>query len=112
MPIRSGNSCGGPLGDAEEKGEERAREVRTQESSSAPQGDWYKRAVVYEVLLPAFQDSNGDGVGDLPGLTQRLDYLAWLGVTCLWLPPFYQSPMRDGGYDVSDFRAVRPACGT
>ncbi|MGP4109583.1 maltose alpha-D-glucosyltransferase [Streptomyces sp. 4N509B] len=74
--------------------------------------DWFKRAVFYEVLVRSYNDSDGDGVGDLPGLTERLDYLAWLGVDCLWLPPFYASPLRDGGYDVSDYRAVLPEFGT
>lgn len=73
--------------------------------------EWFKTAVFYEVLVRAFQDSNGDGSGDLKGLTARLDYLEWLGVTCLWLPPFFQSPLRDGGYDVSDFVAVLPEFG-
>ncbi|HEY8372906.1 MAG TPA: maltose alpha-D-glucosyltransferase [Pseudonocardiaceae bacterium] len=74
--------------------------------------EWYKRAVFYEVLVRAFYDSNGDGTGDLRGLTEKLDYLKWLGVDCLWLPPFYASPLRDGGYDISDFRAVLPEFGT
>lgn len=65
--------------------------------------DWFKRAVFYEVLVRSFQDSNGDGVGDLKGITAKLDYLQWLGVDCLWLPPFFASPLRDGGYDVSDY---------
>jgi maltose alpha-D-glucosyltransferase/alpha-amylase len=73
---------------------------------------WFKRAVFYEVLVRAFADSSGDGTGDLRGLTERLDYLQWLGVDCLWLPPFYDSPLRDGGYDISDFRAVLPEFGT
>jgi maltose alpha-D-glucosyltransferase/alpha-amylase len=73
---------------------------------------WFKGAVVYEVLVRAFTDSNGDGTGDLRGLASRLDYLEWLGVDCLWLPPFYASPLRDGGYDISDFRAVLPEFGT
>lgn len=73
--------------------------------------EWFKTAVFYEVLVRAFQDSNGDGSGDLKGLTARLDYLEWLGVTCLWLPPFFQSPLRDGGYDVADFVAVLPEFG-
>jgi maltose alpha-D-glucosyltransferase/alpha-amylase len=79
---------------------------------AAEDPDWYKRAVFYEVLVRAFKDSNGDGTGDLRGLTERLDYLQWLGVDCLWLPPFYASPLRDGGYDISDFRAVLPEFGT
>ncbi len=74
----------------------------------APDPEWYKRAVFYEVLVRAFADSNGDGTGDLRGLIDRLDYLAWLGVDCLWLPPFYDSPLRDGGYDISDYRKVLP----
>ncbi|MYW94270.1 maltose alpha-D-glucosyltransferase [Amycolatopsis rubida] len=74
--------------------------------------EWFKSAVFYEVLVRAFADSNGDGTGDLRGLAGRLDYLEWLGVDCLWLPPFYASPLRDGGYDISDFRAVLPEFGS
>ncbi|GAB7044711.1 MULTISPECIES: maltose alpha-D-glucosyltransferase [Catenuloplanes] len=77
-----------------------------------PQPEWYKRAIFYEVLVRAFQDSDGNGTGDLRGLAGRLDYLQWLGVDCVWLPPFYASPLRDGGYDISDFRAVLPEFGT
>ncbi len=73
--------------------------------------DWFKRAVFYEVLVRSFQDSNGDGVGDLKGITAKLDYLQWLGVDCLWLPPFFKSPLRDGGYDVSDYTSVLPEFG-
>jgi maltose alpha-D-glucosyltransferase/alpha-amylase len=73
--------------------------------------DWYKRAVFYEVLIRGFQDANGDGTGDLPGLISKLDYLEWLGIDCLWLLPIYQSPLRDGGYDISDFMAVLPEYG-
>lgn len=72
----------------------------------------FKTAVFYEVLVRAFFDSSGDGTGDLRGLTSKLDYLSWLGVDCLWLPPFYDSPLRDGGYDIRDFRAVLPEFGT
>lgn len=79
---------------------------------AASHPEWYKDAVFYEVLVRAFFDSNGDGTGDLRGLATKLDYLAWLGVDCLWLPPFYASPLRDGGYDISDFRAVLPEFGT
>ncbi|WP_020660255.1 maltose alpha-D-glucosyltransferase [Amycolatopsis benzoatilytica] len=74
--------------------------------------EWFKSAVFYEVLVRAFADSNGDGTGDLRGLAGKLDYLEWLGVDCLWLPPFYASPLRDGGYDISDFRAVLPEFGS
>jgi maltose alpha-D-glucosyltransferase / alpha-amylase len=73
---------------------------------------WYRRSVFYEVMVRSFVDSNGDGTGDLSGLISRLDYLQWLGVDALWLPPFYASPLRDGGYDVSDFRAILPEFGT
>jgi maltose alpha-D-glucosyltransferase / alpha-amylase len=73
--------------------------------------EWYKRAVFYEVLVRGFADSNADGVGDLRGMIEKLDYLQWLGVDCLWLPPFFASPLRDGGYDVSDYTAVLPEFG-
>ena len=73
---------------------------------------WFKRAVFYEVLVRGFSDSNGDGTGDLRGLTDKLDYLQWLGVDCLWLPPFYPSPLRDGGYDITNYTEVLPEFGT
>jgi len=72
---------------------------------------WYKRAVFYEVLIRGFSDSNGDGTGDIRGLTGRLDYLQWLGVDCLWLLPLYESPLRDGGYDISDYLKILPEFG-
>jgi maltose alpha-D-glucosyltransferase/alpha-amylase len=81
-------------------------------SRLAPQREWFKRAVFYEMLVQAGQDSNGDGCGDLPGLTARLDYLQWLGVDCLWLPPFYDSPRRDGGYDIRDYYRIADEYGT
>ena len=73
---------------------------------------WFKKAVFYEALVRAFADSNSDGCGDLRGLIDRLDYLQWLGIDCLWLPPFYDSPLRDGGYDIRDFYTVLPEFGT
>ena len=73
---------------------------------------WYKDAVIYEVHVRAFQDSDGDGFGDFRGLTQRLDYLQDLGVTAIWLLPFYPSPLRDDGYDISDYTGVHSHYGT
>ena len=73
---------------------------------------WYRKAVFYELLVRGFSDVNGDGSGELRGVTERLDYLEWLGVDCLWLLPFYESPLRDGGYDISDFFSVLPEFGT
>ncbi len=77
-----------------------------------PEPEWYKDAVFYEVLVRAFYDPEGTGSGSLRGVTEKLDYLQWLGVDCLWLPPFYDSPLRDGGYDIRNFREVLPEFGT
>ncbi len=73
---------------------------------------WYKTAVFYELHVRAFYDSNGDGIGDFAGLTQKLDYLKGLGIDCIWLLPFYPSPLRDDGYDIADYDAVNPDYGT
>ena len=73
---------------------------------------WWHNAVFYEVPVYAFGDSTGDGTGDFKGLTERLDYLQYLGIDCLWILPFYDSPLRDGGYDVADFYSVLPRYGT
>ncbi len=80
-------------------------------AGSATDPLWYKDAVIYELHVRAFQDSNGDGIGDFPGLLSRLDYLQDLGVTCLWLLPFFPSPGRDDGYDISNYVDVNPAYG-
>ncbi len=80
-----------------------------------PIGDnplWYKDAIIYEVRVRSFFDSNNDGVGDFRGLTDKLDYLQDLGVTAIWLLPFYPSPLRDDGYDIADYTDVNPDCGT
>jgi len=69
---------------------------------------WWQRAVVYEIAPVSFQDSDGDGRGDLGGLLQRLDHLAWRGVDTLWLTPVQPSPFRDFGYDISDYCAIDP----
>ncbi len=74
--------------------------------------DWYRDAVIYEVHVRAFSDSNRDGIGDFPGLTGKLDYLQQLGVTAIWLLPFYPSPLRDDGYDIADYYEVHPSYGT
>jgi maltose alpha-D-glucosyltransferase/alpha-amylase len=74
--------------------------------------DWYKDAIFYELHVKAFQDGDGDGIGDFRGLTSRLDYLKDLGVDCLWLLPFYPSPLRDDGYDIADYNDVSPGYGT
>jgi maltose alpha-D-glucosyltransferase/alpha-amylase len=73
--------------------------------------DWFKKAVFYEIHLRGFFDGNDDGSGDFRGLTDKLDYLQWLGVDCLWLLPFYPSPLRDGGYDIADFYSIHPDYG-
>src|SRR4029078_7731500 len=73
---------------------------------------WWKSAVVYQIYPRSFADSNGDGIGDLPGVTARLDHLAELGVDAVWLSPVYRSPQDDNGYDISDYQDVDPAFGT
>jgi len=73
---------------------------------------WFKDAIIYELHVRSFQDSNADGIGDFPGLLSRLDYLRDLGVTCLWLLPFFPSPLRDDGYDIANYVDVNPSYGT
>src|SRR5712672_2446765 len=73
---------------------------------------WYKDAVIYEAHVKSFYDSNNDGIGDFRGLTQKLDYPQGLGITCLWLLPFFPSPLKDDGYDIADYRNVHPSYGT
>ena len=73
---------------------------------------WYKDAIIYQVHVRTFNDSNGDGIGDFRGLAEKLDYLQELGVTALWLMPFFPSPLRDDGYDIADYRSVHPSYGT
>jgi len=78
----------------------------------ASQSHWYKDAIIYQLHVKSFFDSNNDGVGDFPGLISKLDYIADLGVNTLWLLPFYPSPRVDDGYDISDYRDVHPEYGT
>jgi alpha-glucosidase len=73
---------------------------------------WWQRGIVYQIYPRSFMDSNGDGVGDLPGITSKLDYLAWLGVDAVWLSPIFPSPMADFGYDVTDYTGIHPMFGT
>ena len=84
----------------------------TQPASAASERDWWKNAVLYEIYPRSFQDSNGDGIGDLNGITQRLDYLKDLGVDAIWLSPVYPSPQADFGYDISDYENIDPQYGT
>ncbi len=81
-------------------------------AGSAPDPLWYKDAIIYEIHVRAFMDSNGDGIGDFQGLISKLDYLQDLGVTCLWVLPFFPSPLRDDGYDIADYTDVNPSYGT
>ena len=76
------------------------------------QTEWWKDAVVYQIYPRSFQDSNGDGIGDLRGIIQRLDYIRSLGATVIWLCPIYASPLIDNGYDISDYYAIHPELGT
>ncbi|MGE0525860.1 MAG: alpha-amylase family glycosyl hydrolase, partial [Bdellovibrionales bacterium] len=73
---------------------------------------WYKDAIIYQLHVRAFFDSNDDGIGDFPGLIQKLDYLSTLGVTAIWLLPFYPSPLKDDGYDIADYSSINPSYGT
>src|SRR6187200_2967436 len=73
---------------------------------------WWEPGVIYQIYPRSFGDSNGDGIGDLPGVIERLDYLVDLGVDAIWLSPIFRSPMADFGYDISDYRDVDPIFGT
>jgi alpha-glucosidase len=73
---------------------------------------WWQRGIIYQIYPRSFMDSNGDGTGDLPGITGRLDYLHWLGVDAIWISPIFPSPMADFGYDVSDHTGIDPVFGT
>ena len=74
--------------------------------------NWWKEAVAYQVYPRSFNDSNGDGIGDLPGLIEKLDYLKTLGVDYIWMTPFYVSPQKDNGYDIADYYKIDPRYGT
>jgi maltose alpha-D-glucosyltransferase / alpha-amylase len=91
---------------------QRTRQSQPRVFPRAVDPHWYKNAIIYELHVRAFADSNSDGIGDFPGLTSKLDYLQDLGVTAIWLLPFYPSPLRDDGYDIADYTGVNPAYGT
>src|SRR5262245_39753804 len=73
---------------------------------------WFKDLIIYQIHIRSFFDSNGDGIGDLEGLIQRLDYLQFLGINAIWILPFYPSPLKDDGYDITHFTGINPIYGT
>src|SRR5690606_33108014 len=87
-------------------------DTRLTPDGSASDATWWRQAAVYQIYPRAFADANGDGLGDLPGITERVPYLQRLGVDAVWLSPFYPSALADGGYDVDDYRDVDPRLGT
>ncbi|MBX9868246.1 MAG: alpha-glucosidase, partial [Burkholderiaceae bacterium] len=86
--------------------------AQDQQSGLTTLTDWWRDAVIYQVYPRSFLDTNGDGIGDLPGITAKLDYIAGLGVDIVWISPFFTSPMRDFGYDVADYCNVDPMFGS
>ncbi len=73
---------------------------------------WFKDAIIYQLHIKSFYDSNADGYGDFPGLIEKLDYIQTLGADCIWLSPFYPSPLRDDGYDIADYEEINPVYGS
>lgn len=92
--------------------QETVSHLPAERARTVPERDWWRGAVIYEIYVRSFSDSGGDGTGDLPGIISKLDYLAELGIDALWISPFFKSPMKDFGYDVSDYRQVDPLFGT
>src|SRR5437667_12879993 len=110
----SSRSVGGPCARVSDqgKGPNRAR-LRVLHVMAGPDRSlWYRDAIVYELHVRAFHDGNADGIGDLPGLIEKLDYLRDLGVTAIWLLPFYPSPLKDDDYDIADYYSINPIYGT
>src|SRR5438477_1134378 len=106
--MRANDPGGGGAGQLE-----RARpQARPARSRSSGEQHWWQRAVIYQIAVKSFQDSNSDGIGDLRGLMDRIDHLTWLGIDAVWLTPIQRSPMRDFGYDIADFCSIDPSYGT
>ena len=97
---------------ARERAAQRAHHAAAVEAAAPADPLWYRDAVIYQVHIRGFFDSNDDGIGDLRGLTSKLDYIRELGVDTVWLQPFYPSPLKDDGYDVADYLNVHPQYGT
>ncbi len=90
----------------------RLAELSSEQIATSDVHPWWKGAAIYQIYPRSFADSNGDGIGDLKGIKRHLDHVASLGVDCIWISPIFTSPMRDFGYDVSDYRNVDPIFGT
>src|SRR6056297_776531 len=88
------------------------QDLQTLEGSDAVTTAWWKESVVYQIYPRSFMDSNGDGIGDIPGIISKLDYLKELGIDVIWLSPVYKSPNDDNGYDISDYKAIMDEFGT
>ena len=86
--------------------------IQKQDASKTQNKAWWKEGVLYQIYPQSFKDTNGDGFGDFRGVIEKLDYLESLGITMVWMNPFFESPMVDNGYDVSDYRAILPRYGT
>src|SRR5512134_3002120 len=97
-----------PVADMAPAWDRRSLLLSVRYSDPVREPSWYKEAIIYELPVKSFFDSNHDGIGDFPGLLEKLDYVESLGVTCLWLLPFFPSPLRDDGYDISDYCQVHP----
>ena len=96
----------------QDKPRQSSRRNRGARESQCQDALWYKDAIIYQLHIKSFFDSNNDGIGDFSGLLEKLDYIADLGVTAIWMLPFYPSPRRDDGYDISEYRNVHPEYGT
>jgi maltose alpha-D-glucosyltransferase/alpha-amylase len=112
MDKRSELATSTALAAARRRGNRRRAQPVSPPLAGVADAPWYKDAILYEVRVRSFYDSDGDGIGDFAGLTEKLDYLQDLGVTALWLLPFYPSPLRDDGYDIADYTGVDPNVGT